>query len=51
MKMEWEYKVLQGDNLPNDGNLNILSRDGWELVQIIDRGAIVYVYIRRRKSH
>lgn len=46
----WEYKVFEGDSLPNEQNLNELSEQGWELIQIIDRGGYVYVYLRRKRS-
>lgn len=49
--MAYEYNVLEGDSLPNAENLNKLAQDGWELVQIIDRGGYVYVYVRRRSKN
>jgi len=49
--MLYEYKILEGDSLPNEENLHALDADGWILVQIIDRGGYVYVYLKRRRQH
>lgn len=49
--MGWEYKVMQGDALPSEENLNELDGKGWELVQIIHAENTFYLYLRRPRKH
>ena len=53
----YEYKTMTGEGLPGEKQLNILSEEGWEMVQIIPfvPGMIeisegdVAMYLRRMK--
>jgi len=34
----YEYRIMSGDRLPNEANLNELGKQGWKLVTIVNGG-------------
>ena len=55
---KWEYKVLEVDlNMSSRGrvsmdfqkNLNLLGKDGWEMVQTISRFKNEFILFKRKK--
>jgi hypothetical protein len=48
----WQYKVLTRDIplSPSEEELNMLGKDGWELIAVLTRGGVTHFYFKRMKD-
>ena len=49
--LKWEYKQivrnLESEQLLNEGELNALGRDGWEMTGVAQQAPLTYYYFKR----
>jgi len=52
-KIVWEYKQLVRnlsiENAPTEDELNMLGKEGWELVSVVNDSPMTYLYFKRMK--
>jgi len=53
-KTRWEYKQvvrsLSENKFPSEEELNLLGKDGWELVSILNSSGFLCLYFKRPKD-
>lgn len=45
--MKYKWRILEGDSLPNEKNLEDLEKQNWSLHQIVIHNDTIYMYLKQ----